>query len=391
MRFFTPFQSAIRSLVSSLQQRLGTTGFSAPNPATLPSSFATNNPGGIRGVWITTTDSKVLTSKERIAEAMDFLADTGFNTVFPIIWSQGYTAYPSKIMREKFGVEIDSRYQGRDPLAEICVEAKRAGLKVIPCFEYGFVSSYNRKGGHLLAKKPEWTARDASGNLLKKNNFDWMNSLDPEVQDFVLGLMLEVAKNYPVNGVQGDDRIAFPVEGGYDEKTVKRYREECGRAAPSDCKEQHWLQWRANIITQFVARLHREVKAINPDLLLSMSPSPYDWGLVEYLQDSKAWVDKNLVDLLHPQFYRRDFNAYKQLVDKMIAGQLSGQQVKCVSPGILLTNRGSKYSITPELLLQVIAYNRSQGIQGEVMFFYEGLRDNDNALAKVLKKGPYAR
>ncbi|MEG4446436.1 family 10 glycosylhydrolase [Microcoleus sp. AT9_B5] len=391
MRFFTPFQSAIRSFASSLQQRLATTGFSAPNPATLPSSFATNNPGGIRGVWIPTTDCKVLTSKERIAEAMDFLADTGFNTVFPIIWNQGYTAYPSGIMRENFGVEIDSRYQGRDPLAEICVEAKRVGLKVIPCFEYGFVSSYNRKGGHLLAKKPEWIARDASGNLLKKNNFDWMNSLDPEVQDFVLGLMLEVAKNYPVYGVQGDDRIAFPVEGGYDEKTVKRYREECGKAAPSDCKEQHWLQWRANIITEFVARLYREVKAINPDLLLSMSPSPYDWGLVEYLQDSKAWLDKNLVDLLHPQFYRRDFNAYKQLVDKMMAGQLSGQQVKCVSPGILLTNRGSKYSITPELLLQVIAYNRSCGIQGEVMFFYEGLRDNDNALAKVLKKGPYAR
>ncbi|MCZ0900136.1 family 10 glycosylhydrolase, partial [Microcoleus sp. HI-ES] len=225
----------------------------------------------MRGVWIPTTDCKVLTSKERIAEAMDFLADTGFNTVFPIIWNQGFTAYPSQIMREKFGVEIDSRYQGRDPLAEICVEAKRVGLKVIPCFEYGFVSSYNRNGGHLLSKKPEWIARDASGNLLKKNNFDWMNSLDPEVQDFVLGLMVEVAKNYPVDGVQGDDRIAFPVEGGYDEKTVKRYREECGKAAPSDCKEQHWLQWRADIITEFVARLHREVKAINPDLLLSMS------------------------------------------------------------------------------------------------------------------------
>ena len=135
-----------------------------------------------------------------------------------------------------------------------------------------------------------------------------------------------------------------PVEGGYDEKTVKRYREECGREPQPNPRERHWLHWRADIITEFVARLYREVKAINPDLLLSMSPSPYEWGLVEYLQDSKAWVDKNLVDLLHPQFYRRDFNAYKQLVDKMMSGQLSWQQVKCVSPGILLTNRGSKYS-----------------------------------------------
>ena len=389
MPFLDPFQSAIRSFKSLLKQQ-GSVSVEARSKITLPESFAPHNTG-IRGVWIPSTDCKVLTSKQRIADAMDFLADTGFNTVFPVVWNRGFTAYRSQIMREQFGTEIDSRYQGRDPLAELIVEANRVGLKVIPWFEYGFVSSYNLNGGHLLAKKPEWAARDCSGNLLKKNNFEWMNSLDPEVQDFLLGLMLEVAQNYPVNGVQGDDRIALPVEGGYDEKTVKRYRAECGREPPSQCRERHWLHWRADIITEFVARLHRELKAINPDLLLSMSPSPYEWGLVEYLQDSQAWVDKKLVDLLHPQFYRRDFNGYKQLVDRLIGEQLSSEQLRCVSPGILLSNRGSNYSVNPELLLQVIAYNRSRGIQGEVLFFYEGLRDNGNALAEVLKNGPYAR
>ena len=389
MPFLDPFQSAIRSFKSLLKQQ-GSVSVEARSKITLPESFAPHNTG-IRGVWIPSTDCKVLTSKQRIADAMNFLADTGFNTVFPVVWNRGFTAYPSQIMREQFGMEIDSRYQGRDPLAELIVEAHRVGLKVIPWFEYGFVSSYNLNGGHLLAKKPEWAARDCSGNLLKKNNFEWLNSLDAEVQDFLLGLMLEVARNYPVNGVQGDDRIGLPVEGGYDEKTVKRYREECGREPPSQCRERHWLHWRANIITEFVARLHRELKAINPDLLLSMSPSPYEWGLVEYLQDSQAWVDKKLVDLLHPQFYRRDFNGYKQLVDRLIGEQLSSEQLRCVSPGILLSNRGSNYSVNPELLLQVIAYNRSRGIQGEVLFFYEGLRDNGNALAEVLKNGPYAR
>ena len=388
MPFLDPFQSAIRSFKSLLKQQ-GSVSVEARSKITLPESFAPHNTG-IRGVWIPSTDCKVLTSKQRIADAMDFLADTGFNTVFPVVWNRGFTAYPSQIMREQFGIEIDSRYQGRDPLAELIVEANRVGLKVIPWFEYGFVSSYNLNGGHLLAKKPEWAARDCSGNLLKKNNFEWLNSLDAEVQDFLLGLMLEVARNYPVNGVQGDDRIALPVEGGYDEKTVKRYRAECGREPPSQCRERHWLHWRADIITEFVARLHRELKAINPDLLLSMSPSPYEWGLVEYLQDSQAWVDKKLVDLLHPQFYRRDFNGYKQLVDRLIGEQLSSEQLRCVSPGILLSNRGSNYSVNPELLLQVIAYNRSRGIQGEVLFFYEGLRDNGNALAEVLKNGPYA-
>lgn len=344
----------------------------------------------IRGVWITTTDSKVFTSKQRIAEAMDFLVDTGFNVIFPVVWSRGFTLYPSRIMREQFGVEIDQRFQGRDPLAETIGEAQRVGLKVIPWFEYGFVSSYNKNGGHLLARKPEWAARDCNGNLLRKNDFEWMNALDRDVQDFMLSLMLEVARNYPVDGIQGDDHLALPSEGGYDQKTVSLYRLAFNCDPPQNPKDRQWLQWRADIITDFVARLYQEVKGINPDLCVSMSPSPYEWGLIEYLQDTKTWMDRKVVDMIHPQLYRRDFNEYRQLIDRLIMQQFTAEQLQRLSPAILLVNRGTSYRISPDRLLQAIAYNRSRGIQGEVFFFYEGLRDDGDALAKVLKNGPYS-
>lgn len=68
-----------------------------------------------RGIWLTTTDSKVLRLKEGIAKAMDFLAETGFNVVFPVVWNQAVTLYPSRTMRETFGVEIDPMSVGRDP------------------------------------------------------------------------------------------------------------------------------------------------------------------------------------------------------------------------------------------------------------------------------------
>lgn len=139
----------------------------------------------IRGVWLPNTDSLVLNSQPRIAEAMEFLAQTGFNVVFPVVWSKGFTVYPSQVMRELCGIEIDPRYQGRDPLAELTAAAKRVGIAVIPWFEYGFASSYHRNGGHLLAKKPDWAALDRHGNLLTKNKFEWMNAFHPEVQDFL--------------------------------------------------------------------------------------------------------------------------------------------------------------------------------------------------------------
>lgn len=344
----------------------------------------------IRGVWLTNTDSKVLRSKKNIAEAMIFLAETGFNMVFPVVWNKGQTLYPSQVMGETFGVEIDPLYQGRDPLAEIIEEASRYHLAVIPWFEYGFASSYNLGGGHLLAKKPEWAARDYAGNLLKKNGFEWMNALDPQVQDFMLSLVLEVVKNYDIMGIHGDDRLpAFPCEGGYDPGTIERYYQTFHQNPPQNPKDPQWVQWRADILTNFLARLYQAVKAIKPDIQVSMAPNIYKWCLNEYLQDSKSWLDQELVDLIHPQVYRRDFYSYKDIIDRLLREQFPGDQLSKVSPGILI--KVGSYRITPEYLVQAINYNRAVGIGGEILFFYEGLREDNDALAKALREGPYAK
>lgn len=344
----------------------------------------------LRGVWLTNTGSKVLNSRENIKEAMEFLAETGFNYVFPVVWNKALTMYPSQVMRETFGVEIDPLYQGRDPLAELLEEAKKVGLKVIPWFEYGFATSYNLNGGHLIAKKPEWGAKDQAGNLLNKNGFEWMNALDPQVQDFMLNMVLEVVKNYDIDGVQGDDRMpALPSEGGYDLGTIERYRQMFEKEPPKNPKDSQWVQWRADILTDFLERIYTEVKSLKPEIAISMSPNVYSWGLNEYLQDSKAWVNKQLVDLIHPQLYRRDFGSYKSLIDKVVNEPFMAENLSKLSPGILIKLGG--YRISAEDLIRKIEYNRSVGIQGEILFFYEGLRENDGALAKALREGPYGR
>ncbi|BAY34259.1 hypothetical protein NIES2107_61640 [Nostoc carneum NIES-2107] len=343
-----------------------------------------------RGVWLTNTDSKVLKSQQRIAEVMDFLAETGFNVVFPVVWNKGVTLYRSQTMQQTFGVEIDPSFAGRDPLAEVVAEARRVGLKVIPWFEYGFASSYNLNGGMLLQTKPEWAARDRDGKLLKKNGFEWMNALDPQVQEFLLSLVREVVQNYDVDGIQGDDRFpALPCEGGYDEGTIARYRQQFNQNPPQNPKDSQWLKWRADILTEFLARLYQEVKSVNPNLIVSMSPNIYDWGFKEYLQDSVTWLNRGIVDMIHPQIYRRDFQIYKCIVNKLITEQFTDATLPKLAPGVLM--KLGTYCITPEHLLKVINCNRKRGINGEVFFFYEGLRENNNALGQLLRNGPYAQ
>ncbi|MBD2629398.1 WG repeat-containing protein [Trichormus variabilis] len=344
----------------------------------------------IRGIWITTTASQVFNSRQNIAEAMDFLAETGFNVVFPVVWNNGTTTYPSQVMREKFGIEINPRFQGRDPLREIIEEAKRVNLAVIPWFEYGFASSYQKNGGTIIAKKPEWAARDYAGNLLNKNGFDWLNALDIEVQNFLLSLFIEVAKNYEIAGIQGDDRFpALPSEGGYDQKTVERYRQEFNRLPPENSKDPQWLQWRADILSNFLIRVYQEIININPELIISMSPSPYPWSYENYLQDSQTWVNLGLVDLVHPQLYHRELEFYKRDIDRLVTNQFTKQQLPQLIPGVLL--KSSAYRIDTEHLFQALKHNRSVGIQGEIFFFYEALREDNNALANVLKSSIYSQ
>ncbi len=350
----------------------------------------------IRGVWITNIDSDVMFSQEATAEAMKYLADRGFNVVFPVVWNEGYTLYPSEVMARTFGeaYRIDTVFanQGRDPLAELIIEAHRHGMEVMPWFEFGFSSSYNADGGHILASNPDWAAKDLNGNLLRKNNFEWMNPNHPDVQRLLLDLIDEVIRTYDVDGIQGDDRLpANPAEGGYDDLTRAMYLDQTGNPVPDDPREPAFLQWKADRLTDFGGRLYTLVKAHDEDLIVSMSPSVYPWSKDEYLQDYPEWIRRKQVDILHPQAYRYEIERYKTTADEvaLYSGLTdSSNTTVFIAPGILIKS-GTNYN-GPEYVKEAMAYNRSLGMHGDVFFFYEGLRDENQQLGDTLKATFYA-
>lgn len=328
----------------------------------------------VRGVWVTNVDSDFLHSREKIREGVKLCDSAGINTIFVVVWNKGMTLYKSRVMNNMFGEEIDPSLAGRDPLQEVVEEAHQYGIKVIPWFEFGLSSSYKLEGGRLLKLKPHWAARDREGHLLQKNGFEWMNGLHPEVQAFMLSLIMEVVKNYDVDGIQGDDRLpAMPVEGGYDDYSVSLYKKEhSGSVPPQDFRDTAWVTWRCSKLNSFMKTIYDSVKSYNPQLIVSMAPSPYPWGKEEYLQDWPAWLKDRTVEMLCPQLYRYDVEAYVKMLDEAVGSQLKEDEKKLFFPGILL--KLGNYYPTEEYLRRVIEENRKRGVEGEVYFFFEGIK-----------------
>ncbi|RED93601.1 family 10 glycosylhydrolase [Marinoscillum furvescens] len=335
---------------------------------------------GVRGVWLTNVDSNVLTSKQKIDEAVALCDELNINTIFVVTWNKALTTYPSDVAAEITGKKIDPLYEGRDPLRELIDAAHAKDIKVMAWFEYGF-AAYNGSPGPILDNTPDhWKARDVNGNVVVKNGFYWMNAFHPDVQQFMIDLFTEVVTNYPdIDGVQGDDRLpATPSEAGYDDYTVSLYKaDHDGQEPPATAKNTAWLRWRADILNKFGKALYDSVKAIDPNMVVAHSPSPMSFGYDEYLQDYTTWVAEGYSDIVSPQLYRREnqgLNIYKGLLSNQY-NMLEPAGQKIFYPGLLLFLGG--YLPSQQFIADMVQANREIGVQGEVYFFFTGFQDPD--------------
>lgn len=338
-----------------------------------------NDPNVLRGAWVTTTASTGLNSLPEIKQTVATFKAAGLNQIFVVVYNNARTVYPSAVMQNLIGKQIKEGFEGRDPLQEMITEAHAAGMKVHAWFEYGFASSFSANGGAIIAAKPGWAGKDINGKLLVKNGFDWLNAFHPEVQDFLMSLLKEVATKYDVDGIQGDDRLpAMPSTGGYDSYTVNLYKAENGGTnPPTDPKEASWLQWRAKKLNGFMKRIYTELKAIKPGMKIIMAPSIYPFSLNEYLQDWPTWLDSSWVDGIIPQVYRYDIAAYKTTLQQQ--KPYFKNKLHLYTPGVLLKSGSTLQS--DQFVTEMVQANRAEGLKGEVFFFYEGVKDKINFFA----------
>ncbi|WP_445246026.1 glycoside hydrolase family 10 protein [Microcoleus sp. OTE_8_concoct_300] len=325
----------------------------------------------LRGVWLTNIDSEVIFSRNNIIDAVNRLDQLNFNTIYPTVWQGGYTLYPSATAQGIFGQSIDPspELKSRDILKEIIAQSRQKGIAVIPWFEFGFMAPAESE---LATLHPDWLAQRRDGSTIWKEGEHervWLNPFHPQVQQFILDLILEIVDNYDIDGIQFDDHFGLPVEFGYEPLTVSMYQEQIKSPPSDDARETFWVRWRADKINDFMGRVSRAIKSRKEKCIVSLSPNPFHFALPAHLQDWFTWERRGYIDEIVLQVYRSDI--------KRFSAELEREEVKLAKLNIptaigILT--GLKNNSVPlKQIQEQVQEVRKRDFAGLSFFFYESL------------------
>jgi len=298
----------------------------------------------LRGVWMTNIGAALMYYTTRLDDVIANLAEHRMNTLYPAVWSRGFTLYPSSIANQASGrashdpLASLSFLPHQDILSGLVDQAHRQHPRLIPWFEYGLMIPVNSA---IAYKHPDWLTTNQKGDkkissAIRANrppdslqafkqpftggDLGWLNPLHPEVQQFLTNLIVDVVKRYPVDGIQLDDHFSLPVNYGYDAYTINLYRQNHnGRNPPPNPTDCEWMAWRAERLTQLMTKISTAVRAIRPSIAISLSPNAPDFAYQTSLQGWPHWVKLGLLDEGVVQVYREDLASLK---DELLCNKL---------------------------------------------------------------------
>ncbi|MEJ5306453.1 MAG: family 10 glycosylhydrolase [Ignavibacteria bacterium] len=337
----------------------------------------------LRGTWIARDQ---LGTKEALAQAIDSIAAANFNVIYINVWSRGYPLWNSDVFYQHTGVYIDPSYTGRDILAEAIAEAHKHGLHVEAWFEYGFVGGYEpyypgtSGKGKIFDTYPHWVAKRLDGGEKDNSNFYWMVQTRKDVQDFLIALVMEIVRNYDVDGIELDRIRYSSLQYGYDSYTDSLYRaEHNGTPPPTTYSDPAWIRWRADKLNEFQARVYDSVKSVRPKLNLSNAPSLYSASQYtsynNFCQDWVWWVNNNKIDNVQVQMYVETPSSFSSILDfmqTMVNDKSKTFPSFAVSPG--------SNPLPASTVFQFIDVTRSKGFKGNAIWYSNDLRNYFQAL-----------
>jgi uncharacterized lipoprotein YddW (UPF0748 family) len=195
-----------------------------------------------------------------------------------------------------------------DPLAFAIDEAHKRGLEL-----HAWFNPFRAR--HFESKSPiapNHVSRARPALVRPYGRYLWLDPGEPAVQDYTLGVVMDVVRRYDVDGVQFDDYFYPYAETNSARKPIEfpdgpTWRKYGGNLSRDD--------WRRENVNHLIERTYSSIKSAKPWVKFGVSPfgvwrpgfPPQAQGVFDaygrLYGDSRKWLASGWVDYFSPQLY----------------------------------------------------------------------------------------
>lgn len=244
---------------------------------------------------------------------MKALADAGINMIFPNISSGGRASYRSSVLPMRGDT---------DRLALLVKAAHKYGIEVhawrINWYMGGASDSLTEKMIKQGRIQYSWDGR-RNGPVMKDMGYnqpeDWLCPSHPANQELEKEAMLEVVRNYDVDGVHFDYMRYSNDHFCYCKGCKQRFSEAFGLKL-ENWPDQVWkggtlrdvyLEWRRQLIHTSAREIARAVHKLDPYVCVTLAArSSIQWCTYSDGQEWWKWCDEGILDILCAMNYATD-------------------------------------------------------------------------------------
>ena len=355
----------------------------------------------LRGVWIASVlninfPSKTGLSANEMQAELDAIIqtckDANLNAIFFQVRPTGDALYDSGIFpTSKYltGKQGDSFKGGFDPLKYIINAAHKNNIELHAWINPYRITNEAAEISDLAANNParlnpSWAVKYSDGKL-------FYNPGLPEVQELVTEGVIEIIKNYDVDGIHFDDYF-YPGTKFDDDSAYKKY----GSAYKTID------DFRRASVNKLIEKVYNAIKKENKNIRFGISPRGI-WknqssdptgsdtsGAQSYYDiycDSKAWINGGYIDYICPQIYWA-FDKAIARYDKLVrwwSAVVDGTGVDLYI-GHAIYSGSSSFKDEVEIPRQVEYARNYMGVAGSVFYGYADLAANNYKIKDNLKK-----
>lgn len=264
----------------------------------------TVNFGEMRGVWISyielSMENESDKSEQAFRDKFEKIAENskgyGLNTLIVQVRPYGDALYESEYYPwSHILTGTQGKSPGYDPLEIMCRISRKYGLHI-----HAWINPYrvtlNETPNKLSDDNPY--VKNKNLGLTTKSGII-LDPSDKEARELIIDGVIEIVKNYNIDGIQFDDYFYPEDIGNCDDKSYESYVSEVGEKNSMNIDN-----WRLANVNMLICETYRAIHSESNDIAFGISPQGNIDNNQKLYADVKSWCNcRGFVDYICPQIY----------------------------------------------------------------------------------------